>query len=309
MKTTMPHSDHLRSVGPPPGLPPTARMIRNGIITGLVLAFLWLTLRVDFVIFAGILLAIFLGKLSELIRRLTGLPHGLALAAVVLLIAIAAAAVGWFFAQSITSQIDQLTQQLPVAIRKVEDQVQQIPWLRSLLQNATPAAAIKAGGDEFGKLFGIASNTFEIIAGFIVLVFIGLYIAAEPPVYAEGVLRLTAPARRARTRAILDCSIEILWSWMLGRLFSMLVIGVCTIAGLWLLGIALPVALGLLAGMLTFVPYLGTITAAVPALLIAFMIGPQHALYVLLLYLGCTCSKAIFSSPWFSGAPLMCRRL
>jgi predicted PurR-regulated permease PerM len=65
----------------------------------------------------------------------------------------------------------------------------------------------------------------------------------------------------------------------------MAVVGTTTTLGLWLLGVPLALTLGLLAALFGFVPYIGPLVAAIPALLLALMNGPQLALYVLLLYL------------------------
>lgn len=73
---------------------------------------------------------------------------------------------------------------------------------------------------------------------------------------------------------------------MVGKLASMALIGVLTGLGLWLLGIQLALALAVLAGLLSFVPYLGPIVSAVPAVLLAFTQGSQQAFYVILLFLG-----------------------
>jgi len=58
-----------------------------------------------------------------------------------------------------------------------------------------------------------------------------------------------------------------------------------TAIGLWIIGIPLAFTLGLLAGILNFVPNFGPWFAAIPAVLIAFMKSPQHALYVAVLYI------------------------
>ncbi len=88
-----------------------------------------------------------------------------------------------------------------------------------------------------------------------VTLFLALYCAAEAERYATGLVWLVPPVRRARAAEILHETANALWYWMLGRLFSMSVLGIMTAIGLWLLGIPLPVALGFLAGILTFVPY------------------------------------------------------
>ena len=54
--------------------------------------------------------------------------------------------------------------------------------------------------------------------------------------------------------------------------------------GLWLIGVRLAFTLGLLAGTLSFVPYLGSISSAIPAVLIALTQSNTMVLYVIVLY-------------------------
>ena len=61
-------------------------------------------------------------------------------------------------------------------------------------------------------------------------------------------------------------------------------IGVLTGVGLWLLGIEAAFALGLMGGLLCFIPFIGAILAAVPATLVALTQGPLYAASVVLMY-------------------------
>src|SRR5207244_13318222 len=91
---------------------------------------------------------------------------------------------------------------------------------------------------------------------------------------------------RARARESLHNHGHTLRYWMLGQLCSMAMVGILTGVGLWLLCIPLALLIGVLAGILDFVPIVGTILSAIPAVLLGFMESPTKALYVLLLYLG-----------------------
>jgi predicted PurR-regulated permease PerM len=76
-----------------------------------------------------------------------------------------------------------------------------------------------------------------------------------------------------------------LYWWLLGRLVSMTVVGIATGLGLWLLGMPMALSLALLAALLVFIPNLGPILAAIPALLVALsegMFWPVLALYLLI---------------------------
>ena len=274
-----------------------ARSIRNAVLVALALLLAWLAIQVLLIIFAGILLAIFLRGLATSLQALFGklgvrLPVSAALALAIIGILIILAAIGWFFNSQIDSQIAELSQDLPKAFRNFEDKIRQFYWGRTLLNQINPSEIASTGGA--GKIagtvasaaFGAAHVTVEVIAGIVVFFFIGLYGAVEPGLYARGVVSLVAPAKRRRAHYVLQQTSVALWRWELGRLFSMTVIGVVTGVGLWLMGVPVPGALGLLAGILTFVPYVGTVISAIPAALLAFTITPWLAVYTLILYFG-----------------------
>jgi predicted PurR-regulated permease PerM len=91
-------------------------------------------------------------------------------------------------------------------------------------------------------------------------------------------------AKRTRTRAVLDAIGHALRWWLIGRVFSMAVVAAGTALGLYLLGVPLAITLGLIAGLLDFVPTIGPILATVPAALVALLQSPLQVLYVVLLY-------------------------
>jgi predicted PurR-regulated permease PerM len=100
-------------------------------------------------------------------------------------------------------------------------------------------------------------------------------------------IKLTPPAAQASLADTIDACGEALRRWLLGQLLSMAVAAVLTTLGLWLLGLPAYLALGLLAGLAEFVPVVGSILAAVPALLLALTQGGvELAVWTLLLYLG-----------------------
>ena len=102
---------------------------------GLAVLFVWLTLRVDLIIFAGVLFAISLRRAAEALARLIGLSVGWSLLTVILLILAFCAAIGWFFAQGIAGQITQLSQQLPAAANKVASMIRESEIGKMLMQH------------------------------------------------------------------------------------------------------------------------------------------------------------------------------
>jgi predicted PurR-regulated permease PerM len=241
--------------------------------------FLWLTLPVDLVIFAGVLLAICLRRAADDASRAFGLPVAGAIAAIVCAALAFFAFFGWFFAQQIASQVDQLSRQLPAAVQKVGEMIGPVLSQHfDFSKIQTSPIAIVEG------FFGAATNVVEVIGGVVMMLFLGLYFAIEAELYTRGLLRLVPPARRGRAAEIMRETASAIWYWILGRFFAMAALGMLSGMGLWLIGVPAPVALGILAGILTFVPYLGAVVSAVPSVLMAAAVNVHLAIYVVVLY-------------------------
>ena len=118
---------------------------------------------------------------------------------------------------------------------------------------------------------GILGGIGEVI----LVIFVGIYFAADPPIYIAGVLRLVPPRRRLRARQILDAMGESLRKWLIGMTLDMLLLGVMTGIGMWLIGVPLPFALAVLSGVAVFVPYIGPLIATIPGLLLALSVSPS----------------------------------
>jgi predicted PurR-regulated permease PerM len=90
---------------------------------------------------------------------------------------------------------------------------------------------------------------------------------------------------------------NILERWLVGQLVVMCTIGLLSGVGLWLLGIEAAFALGLMGGLLCFIPFVGAILAAVPATLVALTQGPIYAASVILMYVGVHFIEGNFITP------------
>jgi hypothetical protein len=102
-----------------------------------------------------------------------------------------------------------------------------------------------------------------------IITFVAIYFAAQPYTYIDGIVTLVPKRKRARAREVLDEIGTTLSKWLFGKACSMLVVGAATALGLWLLGVPLALILGIIAGLLDFIPYLGPLMAGVPAVLMA----------------------------------------
>jgi predicted PurR-regulated permease PerM len=103
--------------------------------------------------------------------------------------------------------------------------------------------------------------------------------------------------QRARFLEVLDEIGRSLWWWVLGRIAGMLIIGVLSTVGLYLIGIPMALPLGVMAGFLNFIPNVGPTLALGPPLLFGLQQGPTTALYVFCWYLGLQFVETYIISP------------
>lgn len=135
-------------------------------------------------------------------------------------------------------------------------------------------------------LFSFLSSTVSVIGGLLLILFTALYIGAEPRLYYKGLLHLVPKPARARADEVLGAVGTTLRKWLVTQLLMMVVIGVVTTVGLSLLGVKAAVPLGIIAGLLEFIPMLGPLLSAVPAVAMGFLDSPEKALFVALFYAG-----------------------
>ena len=134
-------------------------------------------------------------------------------------------------------------------------------------------------------LFPFLTNSLAALAGLLVIIFLAAYFASEPDVYRNGLLRLVPPQKRGAATDLFGEIAALLRQWLLARLLAMVAVGAITGIGLALLGVPAAAALGLLAGLMEFVPFIGPIVSAVPAVAMALIESPQTALYVAILFI------------------------
>ena len=133
-------------------------------------------------------------------------------------------------------------------------------------------------------LFPFLSSTLAVFAGLILIIFLAIYIAAEPDVYHGGLMHLFPHHARKRAGEVLSAMATVLRRWLVTQLIAMLTIGTITTIVLLALDVKAAFALGALAGLLEFVPTIGPILSAIPAIAMAFLDSPDKALAVALAY-------------------------
>ncbi|MBA2780480.1 AI-2E family transporter [Billgrantia kenyensis] len=253
-------------------------------LVGILLFFASQLIDVLLLVFASMLVAVAIDGAVRLCQRYLPLSRPWALALSLLLICLILAGLWMLIGPPLAEQLPQLFADLPEAFQQFLGNFRELPGIEAALGEVEePAQLIGAPViDYFTDLF---ATTFGAIASFFLILLIGFYLVLSPAKYIANMLLLCPPAKRDRLAQVLCMQGRALRLWLLSRLVSMIFVGVSVALGLVLLGVPMAGALGLIAGLFTFIPYLGPIIGAIPTILIAFLESPQLALYALVLYL------------------------
>lgn len=264
----------------------TARRVLVFIAVVALAIVVWQIVDALLLIFMGTLLAVFFRGLATRLSARTPLSTGWALVVVALLFVGILVGGSLLLGPRVSAQLSELSQTLPESVDQMKGQLQGTWWGQYLLDGSQQSGGgrLRLGGDVFGRLSGIASGLMSAITNLILILFTAVFFAVDPRLYKNGIVLLIPEPGAKRVRESLDASGRALWKWLMGKLLAMLFVGVAVTLGLWIIGVPLALVLGLIAGLLDFVPFLGPIVAAVPGVLLALTLGPTQAVYVVLVY-------------------------
>ena len=251
--------------------------IRKVIITLALIALslmLWSVREAVLLAFAGVLVAVLLLALARPLEQRFGLSRTWSLVAVGLGLGVLLVLAGLLVGGQVQAQVAGLADQLPQAVRAIEE--------RFGISLPSPGGGQDSGGGGLDpsvlgsltrQLASIGSAMLSALSALVVAVVGGFFLAADPALYRRGLVKLLPKAQHARAEDALQASGEALKLWLFAQFISMAIVGGLAGLGTWLLGLPSPLALGLFAGLAGFVPLLGSIAGAVPALLLALANG------------------------------------
>lgn len=249
--------------------------------------------------FAGVLVAIALRMSANYLARWLPISPTAGVFLVMALVILAVMGLVMNAGPQITQQMRQLIAALPEAWRQV------MAWLGSstlgnvlidqvseggrIATDGAEAAGARPSASTFSGILGFLRGTLNAatgsIANLVLIVTVAIFLAINPGPYIQGALQLVPISRRERAAAILKELGDKLWSWLAGQAVDMLVVAAMSGFGLWMLGIPLALALGIIAGLTNAIPYIGPFLGGAPAVLFALTQGPRDALYVLILFI------------------------
>jgi predicted PurR-regulated permease PerM len=191
--------------------------------------------------------------------------------------------IGALIAPTLASQGSQLRTQIPAAIGQ----------LQTLINSHISGFSLGDVGNQLtegvgaigSRLFGFLGSTIGVIIYVLLVLFVAVYIAADPKLYHTGLMHLVPHHARRRTGDVLTGVANALRQWLLTQFIAMVVLGIVWAIALSILHVKAALALAIIAGLLEFIPTIGPTLAVMPALAMSLIDSPTKALSVLICYL------------------------
>jgi len=260
-----------------------AELRRASVWFGLAIASALVVLLIQplLLIFAGLVVASMLDGGARLIRKAVPIPRGFALLIVVLLVIAFVGGVVYLTGVEIAAQAEQLRQTLEAQAIRISG------WLTEL--GVMPGAAdlkdfAQQALGSVGRVTSFIGGAVGAVASFFLVLIIGLFVAMEPRIYERG-LQWMVPmqsrdqfaitlARMARTMRVL----------LAGRLAGMVFEGILTWILLSIAGVPMALLLGIITGMLAFIPNIGAFISGVLMVAVGFSAGPEQGFWAIIIY-------------------------
>jgi predicted PurR-regulated permease PerM len=232
-------------------------------------------------IFAGVVFASMLDGGTRLLGRVLPIGRGWRLLIVTLAVI---GFVGWTFVfagQTIASQAETLREVVTQQGNKL------LAWGNSLGILQGGVQMDKLSGQlmgSLGRLGSAVSSALGAVTSMVMILVIGIFIAIEPRLYERGIAWMLPLRNRGtfyRTASHMGHTMRRL---MAGRLLGMAVEGFGTWLLLWIGGVPMAALLGLLTGLLAFVPNIGAIISGVLIVLAGFSVSTDAGLWAIGVY-------------------------
>lgn len=265
---------------------PAVRIVLLAFGIAVFLMVAWVGRIIVMLLLAAVVFAVLLSAVVDWVTTKLKIRRGLAFA----LLLVAGFAVVfltfWIRGSSIIEQFADLESDLPQAAHQLLERLKRLQWGRWLLAQWSDYTQTSGNiGSALSRIGGFVLSTASIVGGLGLVLFLGLYLAAEPEVYLSGIRRFVPESDRTIFDACVGSAVRVLRWWLISQMFSMIAVGMIVTAGLWTLGVPLAGTLGIIAALLTFIPNVGPILSVVPAVLLAVVISPVKGLLVILLFL------------------------
>ncbi len=241
---------------------------------------LWQLQGLLLLVFAAVLAAQMFHGLAVLLQRRMRLPFAAALVLAVVLPLLVLSIIFGLFGTLMASQFTQLAVQLPIAAQAVQ------AWLAKSSTGLAVLKAIASYAPTVDTVVAViqmgVANLGSGISQLVIVLVAGVYLAAQPRLYINGVIHTATRIGIAGAAGLLAAIHSALGAWLRAQAVSMAFVALGTGIGLSIVGLPSAIAIGLVAGLCEFVPYLGVLLVAAPATVIGFSISMETGIFTVI---------------------------
>jgi predicted PurR-regulated permease PerM len=262
----------------------------------------WQTRQLLLMAFAAIVLATALHQLAKFLRHRFKISHQWSLAGSLSLFLLAVVSFFWMVVPSLVKQMQVVGSKIPKVLELVQNSkgaIEQylpgvaIPDLPTLQEQAKPLL-----NSLLSSSFAVFSGSLGAVLNLLLLLVLTIMLLVQPHAYRDVFVLLFPHFYRRRVLGILDECEDALGKWMIGALLGMLAVGIMTTLGLYALKVPAPLAQGVLAGLLNFIPNLGPTLSMILPMGIGLLESPWKSLAVFILYFAIQQIESSFLTPY-----------
>jgi predicted PurR-regulated permease PerM len=231
-------------------------------------------------IIGGAIFAVFLDGGARLLGRYLPIPRGWRLLLVLLLGFGFVGWVCWFAGTTIAAQFEALRQVVTAQFNRLMEFAATLGLMPKGPQ--TNLGSQLLGG--VGRLTSAVGSVIGAVASAIAMLVIGIFLASEPRLYDRGIAWMLPLRARAGFYRIAEHAGFTLRRLLFGRLIAMIFEGVFVWFMLTIGGIPMAGLLGLVTGVLAFIPNIGAITSGILMIAVGFSAGYGHGIWCIIVY-------------------------
>jgi predicted PurR-regulated permease PerM len=257
----------------------------------LALYFVYQVRAVMLVLLLTLLFSVIISRPVDYLAR-KGLGRGLGTVIVLGTLTLALVLGGVALGSVVESQAQQLAEDLPTLLSNAQDFAEEVqsrfglnislPDSQQLLDSAR--SFLSSGA--FSTFVSVGAGVANVVSFAVVVLISTIFTIARPAPLVNGFVALFPAGQRERVREILTKMYKNVQRWFLGQLASMTIIGLLFTIALSVIGVPFALLLGILSGLLAFIPFVGPAISVIPPILLALAQEPISALWVILAYAG-----------------------
>ena len=246
--------------------------------SGLAVALVVLMIQPIMIICAGLVLAILFDGGVRLLGRVLPIARGWRLLIVVIGVVLFLAGTSYLLGVGVLHQVEQLRDTVQQQSVRVTSYLTQ----QGLMPGASDMSGIaRQAMSSVGRLTSWVGTAVGVVTTGFFMLALGLFFAAEPRMYERGVQWLVPRAARPEFALTTERIAFTLRRLFAGKLMGMAAEGVLTFIALWLGGVPLALLLGIITGVLAFIPNIGSFISGVLMIAMGFSAGSDTGLWAL----------------------------